>query len=90
MTDPDPLKTLTYALEHHAGQVEVVNLRRLVTESARQNRKRPAYVKLALPDEVVQSVRGRPDAGDTVLVVRIPKDVADRQDSNIILPGDIR
>lgn len=90
MNDRDPLDTLTYALENHPRSVEVVEMRRLVTESARQNPKRPAYVKLALPDEVVQSVRGRPDAGDTVLIVRIPNDIAARQDSNIILPGDIR
>lgn len=90
MNEQNSLKTLTYALESHPHQVEVVDMRRLVMESARQNPKRPAYVKLALPDDMVQSVRGRPEAGDTVLVVRIPKDVTDRQESNIILPGDIR
>lgn len=84
-----PDKALAYALEHHPRKVEIVDLRELVTESARQNPKRPAYVQLAVPDEVVKSVRGRKEDGDLVLLVRIPKEIRERQDSRIILPGDL-
>lgn len=86
----DPLENLTFALENHPRQVEVVELRRLVTDSARQNPKRAAYVTLAVPDEVVKTVRGRAEEGDLVLLVRVPKDVLDRKGSRIVLPGDIR
>lgn len=85
-----PEKTLAYALENHPRQVEVVDARELLMDSARQNPKRPAYIQLAVPDETVKSLRGRKDGGDLVLLVRVSKDVLDRQGSNIILPGDIR
>lgn len=42
-----------------------------------------------MPDEVVKSVRGG-TGGDLVLLVRIPKEVRERQDSRIILPGEVR
>lgn len=86
----DPVKALVYALEHHPRQVDVIGVRELLLESARQNPKRPAYLKLAVPDEVVKSVRGPEDDGDLVLLVRVPREVMERQDSRIILPGDIR
>jgi len=78
--------TLTFALENHPQQVDSVDVRELLMESARQNPKRPAYIQLAVPDEVVKSLRGRRDDGDLVLLVRIPKEVVERQDSRIILP----
>jgi hypothetical protein len=84
-----PEKALAYALENHPQRVETVDVRELVMESARQNPKRPAYLQLAVPDEVVKSVRGRKENGDLVLLVRIPKEVLERQDSRIILPGDL-
>src|SRR5262249_45056567 len=85
------LSSLTYALEKYPDRVEVVPLPRLVTESARQNEKRPAYVKLAVPDDIVKSLRGRPgEAQDLVLLVRVPKEVLGRKESRITLPGEVR
>lgn len=81
-----PDTTLKYALEKHPEKVEAVDVRELLMESARQNPKRPAYVQLAVPDDVVKGLRGRRDDGDMVLLVRIPKDVLERQESRIILP----
>jgi hypothetical protein len=84
----DPAAALAFALEKYPQQVEAVPLRRLLLDSARENPKRPAYVKLAVPDEVVKSVRGSAEDGDLVLLVRVPKEVLQRQGSRIVLPGE--
>lgn len=86
----DPLQSLVYVLENHPNQMEVVDAGDLLMESARQNPKRPAYVKLAVPDKVVKSLRGKRGQGDRVLMVVLPKETLERKDSRIILPGDVR
>jgi hypothetical protein len=84
-------KSLAYALEKYPERVEVVRIQELVTESARKNDKRPAFVKLSVPDEIVKQLRGRPgEDTDLVLLVRVPKEVLQRQDSLIVLPGEVR
>lgn len=89
--DNNPRKSLAYALEKYPERVEMVPLRELVTESARKNDKRPAFVKLSVPDEIVKQLRGRPgDDADLVLLVRVPREVLQRQDSLIVLPGEVR
>jgi hypothetical protein len=80
-------RTLAFALERYPEQVEAVPIRELLLDAARQNDRRPAYVKLAVPDEVVKSVRGAA-GGDLVLLVRLPKEVLERRESRIILPGE--
>lgn len=88
--DANPVKTLRYALEKYPERVEAVPVRHLLMDSARQNPKRNAYVKLAVPDEVVKSVRGRSeDSDDLVLLVVVPKDVREREGSPIVLPGEV-
>ncbi|MBW8876303.1 MAG: hypothetical protein JF614_15155 [Acidobacteria bacterium] len=86
----NPLKALSYALEKYPQRVEIVPVEELVTDSARQNAKRPAYVTLAVPDEVVKSLKGRREERDLLLLVRVPKEVLERADSLIILPGEVR
>lgn len=87
----NPRKSLAYALEKYPERIEMVPLRELVTESARKNDKRPAFVKLSVPDEIVKQLRGRPgDDADLVLLVRVPREVLQRQDSLIVLPGEVR
>lgn len=89
MTVHDFVKELVFAIEKYPEKVEMVPVEKLVLESARQNEKRPAYLKLAVPDELVKSLRGsRPDQ-DRVLLVRIPSDVLSRAESRIVLPGEI-
>ena len=85
----NPLEQLAYALEKYRDRVEVAPLRGLLMDSARQNPKRPAYVKLAVPDEVVKSLRGGRDNSDLLLLVRVPKEVQERADSPIVLPGEV-
>jgi hypothetical protein len=88
----NPLKALSYALEKYPERVEIVPVEQLVTDSARQNAKRPAYVTLAVPDEVVKSLKGDRDREDRdlVLLVRVPKEILERSESLIVLPGEVR
>jgi len=86
----NPRNALAYALEKYPERVEMVPIEQLVTDSARQNAKRPAYVTLAVPDEVVKSLKGSRDDRDLVLLVRVPKEILERSESLIVLPGEVR
>ena len=86
----NPLKALAFALEKYPERVEMVPIEQLVTDSARQNPKRPAYVTLAVPDEVVKSLKGAREGRDLVLLVRVPKEILERSESRIVLPGEVR
>ncbi len=83
------MKALAFALEKYPERVELIPVDRLVLESARQNDKRPAYLKLAVPDELVKSLRGAAEARDLYLLVRVPKEVEERSQSRIVLPGEV-
>jgi len=85
----DALTALRFALDKYPEKIELVPVEKLVIDSARQNEKRPAYIKLAVPDEMVKSVRGKRQDRDVVLLVRIPNEVLDRADSRIVLPGEV-
>jgi hypothetical protein len=87
----NPRKSLSFALEKYPEKVELIAMREMVMESARQNEKRPAWVKLAVPDAFVKSLKGaqQPDQ-DLVLVVRVPREVLQRSESRILLPGEVR
>ena len=87
---PTPEETLRFAVERYPEKVEVLPLDRLVMESARQNDRRPAWVKVALPDPLVKSLRGAGEADSVVLLVVVPREVAARQESRIVLPGEAR
>lgn len=86
----NPRKALAYALEKYPERVEMVPLEELVTDSARQNPKRNAYVTLTVPDEVVKSLKGKRESRDLLLVVRVPKEILERSESLIVLPGEVR
>lgn len=85
----DPRKSLEFALEKYPEQVQVAPLDQLVLESARQNPKRPAWLKIAVPDDLIKNLRGRKESRDVLLLVHIPHDVGERADSRIVLPGEV-
>jgi hypothetical protein len=86
-----PLKSLTFALEKYPEKVAMIPLRELLLESARKNDKRTAWVKIAVPDDVVKGLKGNRDQeGDLVMLVVVPKEVSERSESLIILPGEVR
>jgi hypothetical protein len=84
----DLIKSLQFALEKYPQRVEVAPAAEIMMDSARSNDRRPAYVKLAVPDEIVKSLRGNRKSQDVVLLVRIPAEVNERADSRIVLPGE--
>jgi hypothetical protein len=84
-----PLEALQFALEKYPERVELVPLAQLVTETARENPRRPAWAKIALPDELVKALRGGDAEGDLVLLVRVPREVLARGESSIVLPGEV-
>ena len=86
----DLRKNLEFALEKYPQRTQVAPVTELVIESARQNPKRPAWIKIAVPDEVVKGLRGGKETTDLLLLVQIPRDVLDRADSRIVLPGEVR
>ena len=86
----DPLQSLAFALEKYPEKIQATPIDQLLMESARHNDKRPAYVKLAVPDEVVKALRGSADRRkDMVFLVSVPKEVQERSESRIILPGEV-
>ncbi|HSF41362.1 MAG TPA: hypothetical protein VLT87_16305 [Thermoanaerobaculia bacterium] len=86
----NPQKALSFALEKYPERVEMVPIEEIATDSARQNAKRPAYVTLAVPDEVVKSLKGSRESRDLLLLVRVPKEILERSESLIVLPGEVR
>ncbi|HEV7667018.1 MAG TPA: hypothetical protein VGS22_00715 [Thermoanaerobaculia bacterium] len=87
----DPLETLEFAIEKYPHRTEVIPVRELIMDSARQNERRPAFVQLELPDEMVKGLRGREDQEpNLLLLVRIPREVLSRSESLIVLPNEVR
>jgi hypothetical protein len=86
----DPRKNLAFALEKYPERTQVAPVEQLVIESARQNAKRPAWIKVAVPDELVKGLRGDKTTSDLLLLVQIPREVLDRSESRIVLPGEVR
>ena len=71
------------------AQARLAPIADLLLDSARQNEKRPAYVKLAMADELVKSLRGQRQQQDVLLLVRVPGEVLERSESRIVLPGEV-
>jgi hypothetical protein len=78
------------ALEKLPERVEITRVADLLVDSGRANERRPAYVQLAVPDEVVKDLRGSPERGDLLFLVRVPREVVERAESRIVLPGELR
>src|SRR3982074_3145729 len=88
----NPLRALTFALEKYPERVEMLPLAELVIESARQNDKRPAYVKIAAPDDMVKALKGPRGAGPQhalVLLVRVPREAVERAAGRIVQPAEV-
>ena len=86
-TDAEVLK---FALEKYPEKVSAAPVARLLMDSARQNAKRPAYIKLAVPDELVKSLRGASESSEILLLVSVPREVESRAESRIVLPNEVR
>jgi len=83
------MEVLKFALEKYPERVSAVPLKRLLMDSARRNDKRPAYVKLAVPDDLVKALRGSAESDEMVLLVSVPRELAARAESRIVLPNEV-
>lgn len=84
--DHDFLKN---ALEKYPQGVAVLNLEPFIVDSARGRGEKPGYVKLALPDEMIKNLRGDPKMRDAFFLTIVSRDVRERSESPIILPGEL-
>lgn len=84
------IETLKFAIEKYPERVSATPVSNLLIDSARQNAKRPAYLKVAVPDELVKGLRGSRDTEELVLLVTVPREIESRAESPIILPGEVR
>ena len=82
-----PLEILAYAAEHYPKSIEMVPLKSVTVDSARQNGKRPAYLTIRVNDEIAKQIRGNEER-DLLMLVLVPKYVIDRQESPIVLPSE--
>ena len=83
------MEVLKFALEKYPERVSAVPVKRVLMDSARQNSKRPAYLKLAVPDDVVKGLRGSSESDEMVLLVSVPREVESRAASRIVLPNEV-
>ena len=84
------VETLKFALDKYPERVSAAPVEKILMDSARQNAKRSAYVKLAVPDELVKALRGSAERADMVLLVSVPREIESRADSRIVLPNEVR
>lgn len=71
------LSLLHVAERFHMPDIEAVPLNALVMDTARQNDKRPAYIKVYVPDSWTLSLRGDQALQDVFVAVRIPREALD-------------
>ncbi|MFQ5525624.1 MAG: hypothetical protein ACE5GX_05125 [Thermoanaerobaculia bacterium] len=84
------MDVLKFAFEKYPERISAAPVERLLIDSARQNAKRPAYLKLAVPDDLVKSLRGSAKSEELVFLVSVPREVESRSDSRIVLPNEVR
>jgi len=80
-------KRLMTLLEKYPNAVEILPLEEALMDSARGRGDQPGYLKLAAPDAVVKNIKGDPARRDAFLLVHIPREILQREESRIILPG---
>ena len=85
-----PEEILAFAIAKYPQRVEVMRIAELATDLARRNERRPAYVTLAVPDEAVKQLKGPAESRDHWLLVHVPREVGERAESRIVLPGEVR
>lgn len=79
---------LAYAWEKCPHRLSIYDLSALLVEGARKNDKRPAWLKVMVPDDVVKNLWGKEGLRDEYLIVRIPREISERSNSLIILPNE--
>ena len=86
------IRLIEYALNHHLGRCSMffLNDANLIMDMARQNDKRPAWLKLAVPDDFVKNMKGRPNLLAAYALLKIPREVVEKHNSPILDPSEVR
>lgn len=79
---------LIAALRRFADKLTYQDLLQLVVHTRRKNDHHPAQFVVACPDYVVRNMTGKPEQRSTYLIIEIPRDVVDRLESKLVLPGE--
>lgn len=81
---------LRYALANPSPEASFYTMGECYMESARQNDKRPAYVKVMVPDDWIKNIRGTKELQDVYIVAHFPREVWERYKSPIVLDGEVK
>ena len=76
-------------LKSIAAGAGIVDCYACLVDSTRKSEVKPATIKLALPDEIVKSMRGAPDKRPDMFIVFRSAAQREAMQSRIIKPGDI-
>ena len=88
MLEKHPMEYLVWALNNEPGEISGAMIETVLMDSARSNGKRPAYLKVAVTDEVVKELKGSVDKRQNlILMISIPMATVEKADSPIILPS---
>ena len=80
-------RLLVRAIELGVEGLQVYAVTPHVCELRRKNGKREASVTVSVPDETIVNLRGEVGRRDLLLFIRIPREVVERLETPIILPG---
>ncbi len=84
---PNPAAELVALIQKSPDLVKVADARNVLMDSARPSKRRGAYLKIAVPDEVAMALRGDPGkARWEVHVALVPIEARKRLESRIIRP----
>lgn len=68
---------MKWVLEREEMDYEVLSLNNLVSDTARKNDKRNAYMKFVCPDSWISNVSGDTKLVDAYLAIRVPRELLD-------------
>lgn len=82
-----PAELVAEALDRGAERCPVLDVREVAIDSARAKEGvRPAYIRVAAPDEIVQGLRGPASkAPYDVYLVAVPRSLADGIESGLVI-----
>lgn len=82
----NPKEFLSLAMTKHLDDVECVSAGALIMDIGRANDKRPAYAKIAVPDDWIKNIKGDEKLRDIYVMSRIDRSVLNKASSVLILP----
>ena len=84
-----PIDLINYAIKNMPEETEILPVGSIVMDAARQNDKRPAYIKIAVPDRMAQNLKGDSEKRDLLLLFKIPRAAVDEIESPIVRPDRV-